>query len=195
VADGGDSVRPFLERPVEELLADLAARTSAPGGGSAVALAVAFAAALVEMAARFSDDAADVAARAAALRARAAPLVQEDAEAYAAVLAAMRQPAEHGEQVTREAVGRALEGAAAVPLEVTMLAADVAALAARLAESGNPNLRGDAACAAALAHGAARGAALLVALNLAARPGDERVVRARALASAAEEAAARALAH
>ena len=46
---------PLAGRTVEQLLADVAARTTAPGGGAAAGLAAALAAALATMAARFAD--------------------------------------------------------------------------------------------------------------------------------------------
>ena len=187
----------FLDLRVGELLDAIAERTPAPAGGSVAALVVAMAAALAAMAARFSnehwDGAAGAVAQAEALRSRAAPLARADAEAYEAALAALRRPREGDQAVRDEVLGRALAGAAAVPLEIASIAADVATLAAELAERGNPNLRGDAAAGAALAAAAAAAAANLVAINLALTEEDERVRGARADARAAAEAARRAL--
>jgi formiminotetrahydrofolate cyclodeaminase len=178
--------RDFRSLQVGALLDEVASRTPAPGGGSVSALAVAFAAGLAEMAARFSDgnwpEAARAAARAAELRERAAALAPADAEAYEAVLAARGEDG-----------GAALERAAAIPLELAELAAEVAELAADAAEHGNPNLRGDAAAGAALAEAGARAAANLVAINLRARPEDGRPARAACFAAEAAEAAARVL--
>ena len=68
------------------LLEELAAPREVPGAGSALAVALATAAAVVQMAARLSPeswpDAAGIAAQAESLRERAAQLVDEDAEAY-----------------------------------------------------------------------------------------------------------------
>jgi formiminotetrahydrofolate cyclodeaminase len=176
----------FLARRVGDFLEDVAAPTPAPSGGAVAAIAVALGAGLVEMAARFSDgrwsEAPRVAAQAAALRERAAPLAQADADGYAPVLSA------RGEDVAD-----ALEAATAVPLEVAAIAAEVAGLAAEVTEHGNPNLRGDAAAGAALADAAARAAANLVAINLKGSPEDARTRRAGELAAAASEAAGRAL--
>jgi methenyltetrahydrofolate cyclohydrolase len=63
------------QRPLRDLLNDLAARTPTPGGGTSAAWATAIAAALVEMAAAFADDA-EAAARAAELRMRAMELAE-----------------------------------------------------------------------------------------------------------------------
>ena len=122
------------------------------------------AAGLVAMAARFSarqlPEAGDLADRADTLRHMAAQLADMDARAYTAVLEALRLPREAGQR--REA----LLGAALVPLEIAEIGAEVAQLAARVAEAGNPNLRGDAATGAVLAAASARSAACLVDINV-----------------------------
>ena len=188
----------FLDRRLGDLLEDIAARTPAPAGGSVAAIVVAMAAALATMAARFSSEhwegAGGAVAQAEALRARVSPLAQEDARAYEKALEALRLPREGDPEARNAALGEALALAAAVPLEIAAVASDVALLAADIAENGNPNLRGDAAAAAALAGAGARVAANLVAINLGAVESDERVARARALAAAASAAAGRALA-
>jgi formiminotetrahydrofolate cyclodeaminase len=150
----------------------------APGAGAAAALTAGFAAALATMAARAADD--QDADELEGLVERVAELAQADADAYREVLAS-----------TGEARREALTHAAEVPLTVGETAATVAAAAARLAEEGNPNLRGEALTAALLAAAAARAAAALVALNA----GEEspQAERGRARAHAAEAAARRAL--
>ena len=52
------------------------------------------------------------------------------------------------------------------PLEIAALGAQVAGLAVRVAEAGNPNLRGDAVTGAVLAAASARSAASLVDINV-----------------------------
>ena len=158
----------FLDEPVRGFLDQLAARTPAPGGGGAAAITGAMAAGLVAMAARFSarqlPEAGELAEEADRLRYMASQLLDMDARAYAAVLDAGRQPGDdrqRGER-TREA----LLGAAHVPLEIAGIGARVAALAAQLAEAGNPNLRGDAVTGALLAAASARSAACLVDINV-----------------------------
>ena len=90
------------------------------------------------------------------------------------------------------AIEQALSTAANVPLAVGEAAAELAVMAADLAEGGNRNLRGDAVTAALLAEAAARSAATLVAINLRA-PDDARISDARHLAETAAAAAGRAL--
>jgi formiminotetrahydrofolate cyclodeaminase len=154
----------FLDRPVRGFLDQLAARTPTPGGGGAAAVTGAMAAGLVGMAARFSarqlPEAGDLADQADELRRRAAGLAEADARAYTSVLETLRLP--------READPRreALLDAAVVPLEIAELGARVAQLAVRVAEAGNPNLRGDAVTGAVLAAASARSAACLVDINV-----------------------------
>ena len=171
------SSEPLADLSFAALLDAVAARTPAPGGGAVSALAVALAAGLTEMAARYAPGEEAAAARAAELRAEAAPLADEDAAAY--------------ERYLRD---RELDPIVEAPLRVAALAAETAELAANLALEGNPNLRGDAATGAALAAAAAASSALLVRINLEGSPGDERIVRAASFAEAAESAARRALA-
>jgi methenyltetrahydrofolate cyclohydrolase len=184
--------------PLQEFLDAIAAETPAPGGGSVAAVVTEMSAALAAMVARFSrahwDGASGAVAQAEALRTRAAPLAQEDADAYEAVLAALRMPKDLEPEVRNALIGETLSRAADVPLRIAETAADVAELGATIAEQGNPNLRGDAAAAALLCEAAARVAANLVEINLATTVEDERIGRARELSAAAARAAKRATA-
>lgn len=186
-----------------DFLDGLAARERAPGGGSAAALTVAFAAGLVAMVARSSrivwDEAPGVAAQALTLQDRAAPLARSDAEVWDEAVSALRAAGEgasgSGNGARRDfELEQKLARAAAIPLEIAELGADVALLAADAGELGNAAYRADAAAAAALAAGGARAAAHLVEVNLGMRAGDERLARARASEQAATEAAERLLA-
>jgi formiminotetrahydrofolate cyclodeaminase len=155
------------------------------------------AAGLVAMAACFSGDhleqARAVAAQAETLRLRVAPLAQADADAYQKVIEAFAQPREPGaeaRELRRQTIRHALEGATEVPLRVAEIGADVAGLAATVAEGGNPNLRGDAITAGLLAAAGARSAANLVGINVGDR--DERALLAARLGETAAAAARRA---
>jgi len=149
----------FLDQPVRGFLDQLAARTPTPGGGGAAAATGAMAAGLVAMAARFSarqlPEAGDLADQADRLRYMASQLADMDARVYTAVLAS-RGPERK----------EALLAAAMVPLEIAAIGARVAGLAVRVAEAGNPNLRGDAVTGAVLAAASARSAASLVDINV-----------------------------
>jgi formiminotetrahydrofolate cyclodeaminase len=173
-------VTSFLDLPVREFLDQLAARTPTPGGGGAAAITGAMAAGLVAMAARFSGrqlpSAGDLAVQADKLRVMAGQLADMDARAYTTVLDVFRRrgdaaqggdAGQGGEGQSWEAQRReALLAAAMVPLEIAEIGARVAALAVRVAEGGNPNLRGDAMTGAVLAAASARSAASLVDINV-----------------------------
>ena len=172
-----------LQEPVGRFLDRIASAEPAPAGGSVAAVAVAMAAGLVAMAARLAHEwpkADEVVDRAEALRSRMTTLALADEDAYAKVIEALRLPPD---SPSRDAdVAAALSGAADVPLAVAEAAAEVAVLAVLVAQEGNDRLRGDALVAAELAEAGARGAAELVAINLAGRD-DPRVRRARDLAA------------
>jgi methenyltetrahydrofolate cyclohydrolase len=189
------SARSYLELTLQEWLAELSAATPAPAGASALAYAVAEAAAVLVLAAGVSQRSwaggAGAAAQAEALRDRAAPLAQLDAEAYAAALEARRAARDLPEERRDFAVGEAFARAAEPPLQIARLAADVAELAAEIAANGAPAIRADAVAAAALAAGAARGAVGVVAANLTATADDPRLAEAGRLADAAADALAR----
>lgn len=173
-----------LQEPVERFLDRIASAGQAPAGGPVAAVAVAMAAALVAMAARLAHEwpkASEVVERAEELRSRVSALALADEDAYAKVTEALRLPAASPSRA--EEVAAALSGAADVPLAVAEAAAEVAVLAALVAKEGNDRLRGDALVAAELAEAGARGAAELVAINLAGRD-DPRVRRAQDLAAA-----------
>jgi methenyltetrahydrofolate cyclohydrolase len=160
---------------LEAFLDRVASKESAPAGGSVAAIAVAMAAGLVAKTARLSPDwpsADETVERAETLRTLVTTLAQADADVYTKVLEALRR---------KEGVAPALSAAADVPLAIAEAAAEVASLAALAGADGNPRLRGDAVMAVELAAAGARGAAELVAINLAGK-GDERVRRAAELA-------------
>jgi methenyltetrahydrofolate cyclohydrolase len=174
----------YLDLPLGALL-DLVARGNpAPGGGSVAAVAVALAAGLSGMAARLSAgqlaDAEGLADRADVAMWRVAPLARIDAESYGRVLDAYREP---DSETRTERVSDALSGATDVPLAVAEIGNEVAGIAARLVEEGNPNLEGDAIAALLLAEAGVRAATVLVEINLSsANVGDDRLGRANELA-------------
>jgi methenyltetrahydrofolate cyclohydrolase len=189
-----ETVPDYTELPLGHFLDMVASREPAPGGGASAAVAVALAAALTAMAARFSADhladAETIADRAEELRNRVMPLAQADAAAYGRVLDAYRTSRDDDEK-RRRRIREALSEAADVPLSIAEVGVEVAGNAARLVEEGNPNLRGDAVTAAALAKAGVRAAATLVEINVSAGGADDdrlsRVDQLLATMAAAQE--------
>jgi formiminotetrahydrofolate cyclodeaminase len=191
----------FPNETLGELLDSLAARTPAPGGGTAAAFAAASAASLVEMAASFTlgrDDHADVHARMAEVRAQAARLREELVElaerelhAFEPVLDAIRLPRAQPGRAAR--VAAALSEAAESPLGLARTAAEVAELGAELVATGARRLVGDAVTATLLAEASCVAAGRLVEINLESVADDPRRSEVSGLAAAAAGARERAL--
>jgi formiminotetrahydrofolate cyclodeaminase len=165
--------------------------STAPLSGPAAAAVVATAAQIVAACGRSSREswpaAGGAVAQADALRERAIALGEADVEAFEAASAALRDRSSSGDA----ALGVALERAAEVPLAIVRIGADVASLAAEVAEHGDPAARADAAAACALAAGAAQAARHLVAVNLSVTAGDPWLAEADALLRDAAAAHAR----
>jgi methenyltetrahydrofolate cyclohydrolase len=188
VASTGD----LFDLPLRTFVDQLAAEEPAPGGGSAAALAVTMAAALIAKVARGSPSwlgRDSIVAQAERLRQRTAPLVQADADAYEEALAALNLPNALEPEVRNMAIGQVLSRAVEVPLAIADAGADVAVLAAVAAEHGTLDRRADAVAAAQLASSGTQVAAQLVAVNLVVPPEDDRVRRAWAVAEVASAAA------
>jgi methenyltetrahydrofolate cyclohydrolase len=176
-----NSTPDYLDLSLREFLELVASGSPAPGGGSVAAVAVALAAGLAGMAARLSADqladTAKLADHADALRRRVAPLAWADAESYGHVLDALRLPRDS--ETRTERIKDALSGAADVPLAVAGAGNEIADIAARLVQKGNPNLEGDAMTAVFLADAGVHAAAVLAGINLSsANVQDERLGRA-----------------
>jgi formiminotetrahydrofolate cyclodeaminase len=161
------------DQSLGELLDGVAARTAAPGGGTAAASACALAAALAEMAARFAPDGmAAEAARAAELREQSLELAERELRAYEPVLEALRSsPDDPGRE---DRLRAARSRAADPPLALARVAAELAELAVSVSRRGNPRVRGDAITAVLLAEAACGAAATLVRINLSGQPEDVR---------------------
>lgn len=185
----------LYDRDLRTMLEGIADPTPAPGAGAVSGIVIAMAAGLITSAARRStawEEGKGVAAQAQALRARVERLAEANEQAYLEALALIEGAAEAGGR--DEAIGRALDTAAELPLAIAECAYDVALLGAEAAEHAVRGGAEDAAAASILAESAARAAAGLVAVNLVSLPGDERVEHARLLADAASDAARRAVA-
>lgn len=187
----------LLDVSLKDLLENLASEEPAPAAGSAAAIVVAMAAGLIAKTARVSTDwpeARSTLAQADRLRRRTAPLAQSDADAYLEALAALHLPKQLESEVRDMALGQVLARAAEIPLVIAEAGADVTCLAALAADRGAPEHRAEAVAAALLAEAGTHVAAYLVATNLIVTPNDERVLRARAVAAVASNAAREAVA-
>jgi formiminotetrahydrofolate cyclodeaminase len=126
---------------------------------------------------------AEVCDRAHELRGELLSLAEDDTRSYAPVLDALA--IERSDPDRQARVRAALAAAADVPLAIAVAAAEVGELAVAAAQAGNAHLLGDATVAAVIAEAAARSAAHLVELNLAACPQDARHGEAEAAAQRA----------
>lgn len=183
------SGRPDPRRPdVGEFLARPAGVPGHPAAGAVAAGASALAASLVAMAAGRSraswGEAGGAAAQAATLEARSLELAQANADAYAGAAFAL----ERGTEI--EAPLRATVEAL---LGLGDVAADVADLAALVAEHCDPLVQADAAAASLLAESAVKVAEVLIRANLTVGPDDERLLRIARLRDEAGRSARRAV--
>jgi formiminotetrahydrofolate cyclodeaminase len=171
----------YLDRPLRELLEDVAGADPVPAAGSLVAAVGALAAGLTAKVARRStaqrSDAAAIAERADLLRGQLEPLITGDAAGYAHTLDALGDGADRA---------GAMRAASAGPVLVSEVAAEVAEIAAGLAVDCNPHLRVDAAAVARLAASVAEVGAELTQANVGE---SDLFLRARSAAAQARTAA------
>jgi len=166
----------YKRETIEQFLGGLSARTPAPGGGAACALAGATAASLGAMSAVFTtgekyqaveDTTMAIKEQFEKLRDRLLGLADDDAAAFQAVTDARKLPkATPEEKAARKAkVDAAMRKATEVPEAILAAALEGLQLAEKLLPLCNKHLIGDLAVAAYLFEGAASGAALQVATN------------------------------
>jgi glutamate formiminotransferase/formiminotetrahydrofolate cyclodeaminase len=182
-------------RTLGAFLDALAADTPAPGGGSAAALCGALAAALAAMVAGITyarrdaepnrEELARLGAEAHRLKDALLAAVQEDADAFEAMMAARRiKPATPEEKAAREeALRRATLRAIESPLAVMRAASEVLGAAAAVEKVGAASAASDVGVAAAAALAAVEGAFDNVLINL---PGLDDASRAGSLRLEAE---------
>lgn len=169
----------LADRPLRELLDEVAAATPAPGGGCSIAWTCGLAAGLVAMSASITAARADdperlpeIAARSRDLQAAALELGERELHAYDPVLTALRLPGTDPARASR--LRAALDQAAQTPADLARVAAELTALAEEAAGAAGPHVRGDAVAGALLAEAACQAAARLARINLAELPRDER---------------------
>jgi glutamate formiminotransferase/formiminotetrahydrofolate cyclodeaminase len=156
----------------------VASDAATPGGGSVAGLVGALGAALAAMVAGLTigkpkyataeDEMKRLRARAYELQREMLGLMERDERAFRAVMDSYRLPRDTAEDAERrrDAVQTALVAASEVPLETMRAAVETLRLARTAAEHGNVNAISDAGVAARMAHAAAHGASLNVAINV-----------------------------
>ena len=163
---------------MDEFVSMVAAAVPLPGGGSVAALAGTLAAALGEMMAGLTEGRGkfasvqplvmDIHATLAVYHDELRGLVQEDAEAYQALLNAIRLPRESEDQraIRSDLVEKAVRGATETPLRTARAAFGVLECLKTLIELGNPNAKCDAAVGAQLAYASLKGACYNILTNI-----------------------------
>ena len=162
---------------IAKFLDELASEQPTPGGGGAAAVMGAVGAALVSMVANltigkknyeaFDAELKEARAKAEALRAELTAAINEDVDAFNAVMGAYGLPREGDEQKAARAaaIQAALKQATDAPLRAVKACHEVIKLSAVVAEKGNINVISDAGVAALAANAGLRSAALNVYIN------------------------------
>jgi formiminotetrahydrofolate cyclodeaminase len=164
--------------PLSRFLNALRSPDPTPGGGSAAALAGAAGASLLAMVSALPKPRAASPAdldrlesareRCTAAAERLEALIDRDAEAYDAVMAAYRLPkgSEDEKRARSARIRQAMRGAIDVPLEVMRTCGDALIEAASIAALGNPNAASDVEVGIALLTAGLQGARANVEINL-----------------------------
>jgi formiminotetrahydrofolate cyclodeaminase len=162
----------------EDFAANLAKPGPFPGGGSVIAYAGSYAAALGEMMAGLTEGRAQFAAHDSRIREmhkeltdarnELQNLADEDAAAFQSILNARRLPksSEEEKSARAEAIERATKAATETPLRNAQITFRVLKLLRALIEIGNPNARTDVAIGAQLAYASIMGAQYNVLTNI-----------------------------
>ncbi|MEW6051079.1 MAG: glutamate formimidoyltransferase [Candidatus Zixiibacteriota bacterium] len=162
----------------ESFYDQVASSSPAPGGGSVAASCGALSAALASMVCRLTvgkkkyedvkDELSHIRDKGDTLRAELTRLIDDDKEAFNAVMASFRLPKSTDEDVAKReaAVQEATKKASLVPLTVMKRALEVLELAFVVATKGNENSISDAGVAGLAGHAAVEGASYNVRINL-----------------------------
>lgn len=169
---------PLVNKKVTDFADEVSRDTPAPGGGSMAALAGSLGAALAAMVANLSigkpefdakyAELNSLAEKAQALKDQLLAAVDEDTQAFNAVLEAMRLPKDTPEQqaARREAMEAGYKHATQVPLRTAQLCREALDLCLTAAKAGNTAMLSDAGVGALMAHAGVRGAIYNVRINL-----------------------------
>jgi glutamate formiminotransferase/formiminotetrahydrofolate cyclodeaminase len=169
---------PLVSMPVDRFVDEVSSESPAPGGGSVAALAGSLSAGLSAMVANLTvgkkgyetawDELSLLAERAQGVKDRLARAVDDDTEAFNAVMAATRMPkATADQQAARNAaLESGYQHAATVPLQTARACLEALELSLVVAQKGNRNSASDAGVAALMARAGVEGAVLNVLINL-----------------------------
>ena len=162
-----------------QMLDEFASSKPAPGGGSAAAYSGAMAAALISMVARLTigkkkyasveAQMDEIVLQSEKIRTQLTDLVQKDALAFEDVMLAFKLP-KHTSELDAgrtQAIEKATQSAAKVPMLVAQLSLTTLALAERVVSLGNINAISDGGTAGALAMASIKSASYNVRINLA----------------------------
>lgn len=175
--ESGDENK-LVSRSLSDFADETASESPAPGGGSISAYMGALGAALGTMVANLSshkrgwdnrwEEFSDWAEKGKELQAELINLVDEDTNAFNALMAAFKLPSksEKESKAKQEAVEKAAKKAILVPLKVMETSYKAFELVGAMAETGNPNSVSDAGVGAIAIRGAITGAYLNVKINL-----------------------------
>lgn len=142
----------YINESIQKYLDDLAAKTSAPGGGSSAALAGAMASGLIAMALNFTIGnekykdfeaaAKEMLSKADKLRAAFVKFFEEDMESYGAVSRAYKLPKDSdADKIKRQrAVKEAMKQATLTPLHICQHSVEAMKMCPDVAKHGNKNL-------------------------------------------------------
>ena len=168
----------LVDEKVRDFIRSVASSSPTPGGGSVAALCGALSGSLTAMVCNLTigrdkyDDVRPEMERAledsSKLVERLTQLVDEDAEAYASVVAALRLPKGTDEEKRKrmEAMQNGLRRAIAVPVEVMELSLEAIRLAYLVVRKGNEGALSDSGSGAMLAFAALHAASMNVKINL-----------------------------
>lgn len=175
-AAGGEAILASMK--VSAFVDEVSSESPAPGGGSVAALAGSLGAALAAMVGNLTvgkkgyeaswAELSDLAVRAQGLKARLLAAVDEDTEAFSAIMEAMKLAKSSPEEknAREEALQAAYRRASLVPFHTAELCLEGIHCAAAAAEKGNVNSVSDAGVGALMARAGLEGAVLNVLINL-----------------------------
>lgn len=192
----------FTDLTVGQFLDALASKEPVPGGGSGAALVGALGAALVSMVCNLTigkkgyesvePQMRELLAQSEAIRAELPQLLEEDTQAYSAVMAAYRSPrnSEEEKKAREVLLQQRFKEAAEVPFKIAERCAQVVELALPAARMGNKWAVSDAGVGALFGEAALHSALLNVEINLASIQDPAYVAAARERMAALQGAAA-----